>query len=64
MCKTRLKTAMSWNSCFCYCFLFSFEMKNTKRKDIQRKVPRYEMVGEGGGWMGQLVDLEMIFICV
>ena len=48
MCKTWLKTAMSWNSCFCYCFLFSVEMKNTKRKDIQRKVPRYEMVGGGG----------------
>ena len=37
-------------------------MKNTKRKDIQRKVPRYEMVGGGG--VGQLVDLEMMFICV
>lgn len=40
------------------------EMKNTKRKDIQRKVTRYEMVGGGGGLKGQLVDLEMIFICV
>ena len=49
MCKTRLKTAMSWNSCFCYYFLLSVEMKNTNRKDIQRKVPRYERVGGGVG---------------
>ena len=48
---------MSWNSCFCYCFLFSVKMKNTKRKDIQWKVPRYEMVGGGGGVGGSVSRL-------